>query len=102
MAFKGAVAIARKAVTYPVETPVGASKANGKTERTIPSWQATVRVLRSYFHRLYDKIKQIYVLSASKDMQRQSAFSWHIMSSKRRHQYIHIDTQAHRVRSTHI
>ena len=55
MGFKRGVAIARKADTVPIESPVRASKANGKVERAIQSWQSKVRVLRAYLERMIQK-----------------------------------------------
>ena len=47
LAFKRGLAIARKAVTVPIESPVRASTSNGKVERAIQSWQSNARVLRA-------------------------------------------------------
>ena len=51
LAFNGALAVARKSETCPGETPVGASKCNGKVERVIQTWQSKVRVLRCFLER---------------------------------------------------
>ena len=55
MALQRAVCLARRADTVMIESPVRASKSNGKVERAVRTWRNKVRVLRSHLERRMGK-----------------------------------------------
>ena len=48
LAFKKAVAVARVGETVSTESPVRASKSNGKTDNAIGRWQAQLRTIKHF------------------------------------------------------
>ena len=49
LALKKAIAVARRAETPFIESPVRESKSNGLMERMVRSWQGQFRTLKTYF-----------------------------------------------------